>query len=119
MSYRSFNRGVCIAATLSLLVSVMTSPIRPSHPRAHRVSSAYLRRNFAASTRATRVSVALTSPRATTVKAVRTEIEEEKFARAASPSGQLFNPRESHNGWASIPARIPAGFISVSQPLRC
>lgn len=119
MSNGGMNHRVWIAAALALLVSVMTSPIRPSHRRDPRTGPIYLRRSFSAPSRPARLSLNRLSPRVSAIKAVRAESEEEKLVRATCSTGRFLSAPLSHRPSGSTPPGVSPGFISTSQPLRC
>lgn len=114
------KRGICIASALSLLVAVMTSPIRPSiHALSHTRPNC-LRRNYAIppshSTRHSVVSIAL---RVITVKAVRSEEEERKLGRMTSPAWCSFDVPPVPAIETSTQDTATFGFMPTAQLLRC
>jgi hypothetical protein len=114
------NRWICIASALALLAAVMTSPLQPSIDHNAFSRPGFLRRNFAIPpTRSAFLSLKSVSLRAVSVKAVRSENEDEKLSRAARPAWCSLSlpPSPLLSEMPCAPAAN--GLARASKPLRC
>lgn len=115
-----YNRWICVASALALLVAVMTSPLRPLRINGASSPPDCLRRNYAIPpTRSISLSLKSISPRAASIKAVRSENEEKRLARLACSAwwSLVLSPSPSLKFLPCVPAVL--GPTRASLSLRC
>jgi len=118
-----FKRGICVTAALALLVAVMVSPTRLLNSACGLSRLDCLRLNLAIPPAgAANVSLKSISLRATPIKAVRSENDEEEGQdKAADPAWCILDP-SSTPSLQTQQARglsTPGPHAQASQPLRC